>query len=276
MKSFSYCCRVGVLTGVFIALLLTGCANGEQTTDVTGRMSSSAPSTLHLQVAQAVDHDFTIAAGGVGTARLDSGASPSEQGAAGAGSDAKKGQEGRLKPPDSGDRPTVADLSPGKHVVIVNNSDKSRVAVGRLKDGVATYPNLKDGNYTTALIDIDSDGWVSGIGVVDVTISDGVMTSAVPEIHTRTLPVVVEQDSPGELSLNASPTTHDLPLEITWRMVGPDGETTQESGSGRTTVGLGSDGDYTLEVQAVLTDAPDVPMQSVRYTFTVTNGQVTP
>lgn len=251
VKATVYLRRTGALIAAASLLVLAGCRTGEESTDVTGRMNSTAPASLQIQVAQTSGHDLTMAAGGVGAAQL-----------------------GTPTPQSDDSASATDDLGPGRHVVIVDSADATQVATVRLDSGVASYPALDDGTYTVALLDVNGNGWVAGIGVVEMTVSGGVMTAAVPETHTRTLPVVLEQSTAGELTINASPTAQDAAQEISWRLEGPDGESSEVSDSNRTTVDLGADGDYTLEVRAAREGAPDVILQSVRYTFSATDGQV--
>lgn len=234
------------ITVLCVVVAITGCTQGQKSSDVTENMKSSKPSTLQLQVVQTSDSKLTITAGGVGAAHL--------------GSEQKSANKSTKKPQ--------------QHVTVLNDANNSVVHTGSLASGIATYPALQDGDYTITLTTTNNDGWVTGIGVVDVQIAQGSMRSAVPENHSRVLSVIFEQVEPGKLSIKASPTTHDMPLEVAWRMTGPEGEMTQESQESKNTVDISADGEYTLEVRAALEKTPDIAMQSNRFTFTVKDGQV--
>ncbi|MDO5618182.1 hypothetical protein [Kocuria sp.] len=273
MKAPAYLRRTGAVVAAVAVLVLTGCRPGEEATDVTGRMNSSAPTSLQIQVAQGPGQDLTMAAGGVGSGRIGT-ATPENDPTTEAYLEEVDPSAEQSKDPSEMETP-IEELGTGRHVVIVDDSDTARVATGRLDSGVANHPALEDGQYTIALLDVDSEGWISGIGVVDMSIANTSMTAAVPETHTRTLPVVVEQATAGELIINASPSAQNTSAEISWRMVGPDGESGKDSDSNRTTVELGGDGDYTLEIRAAMDGAPEVILQSVRLSFRVQDGQVT-
>lgn len=271
MKATVYQRCMGVCVAAASLLVLAGCRTGDESTDVTGNMNSTAPASLQIQVAQTSGHDLTMAAGGVGASQFSSSTPGTDAPASAYLSEVDDQADAQAQDEASA---SVDDLGPGRHVVIVDGQDATAVATGRLDSGVATHPGLDDGTYMVALLDVSGDGWVSGIGVVEMTVSGGVMTAAVPETHTRTLPVVLEQSTAGELVINASPTAQKAAPEISWRLEGPDGGTSDGSDPNRTTVELGSDGDYTLEIRASRDGAPEVILQSVRYTFSIKDGLV--
>lgn len=248
-------------------LLMTGCNTGAQSQDVTAATSQSVPSTLQIQVAQTPDHDFTMAAGGVGSGQIQA-----PQPTAAASTDAFL--EAVDESAQESDSPELSEVAAGRHVVIIDNADDSPVATGRLDLGVATLPPLVDGDYTAGLLETSEDGWISGIGIVDVRISGGMMRAAVPETHTRRLPAVLEQAQPGELIVNASPSAQQAAPSISWRLDGPVGDISGEEDGTRAVLDISVDGEYTLEIRAAQEDAPEIILQSVRYTFTVTDGEV--
>lgn len=271
VKATVYMLRTAAVVAAASLLVLAGCRTGEESTDVTGRMNSTAPASLQIQVAQTSGHDLTMAAGGVGASQLGTPSPEADDPASAYLAEVDDQESAQTR--ESAES-LVDDLGPGRHVVIVDSADATPVATGRLDSGVATHPALDDGTYTVALLDVNGNGWVSGIGVVEMTVSGGVMTAAVPETLTRTLPVVLEQATAGELMINASPSAQEAAQEISWRLEGSNGQSSEGSDPNRTTVELVADGDYTLEIRAAREGAPEVILQSVRYTFSVTDGQV--
>lgn len=267
-----------VITG---ALLLTGCVMGEDSTDVTGSLRTSTPSALQIQVTQSPTEGLVMVAGGVGSGLLGPTSSPSTDSTGSAGVSAtdeaylEEIASAEATPNDPAEISVpIGEMEPGRHVLIVDSADDSRVATGRLDSGVATLPGLDDGSYTVSLLEITTDGWISGIGVVDLRISEGSTASAVPETHTRTLPVVTEQAQAGELIVNATPTAQQASPNISWRLVGPEGQEVSFDDQTRTTLDISQDGQYSLEIRAAQEGAPEVILQSVRYSFTVTDGYV--